>query len=64
MKTIITLVKNIICNLVLFLTALQLTYLVINHHMYGKPYPNLFIIIICLLAATFASIQRKKYTKQ
>jgi hypothetical protein len=32
--------------------------------MYGKPYPNLFIVILCLLAANFASIQRKKYTKQ
>lgn len=64
MKTIISSVKNIICNVILFLTALQLTYLVIDHHMYGKPYPQLFIIILCLLAATFASTQRKKYTKQ
>jgi len=64
MKTIITLVKNIICNVILFLTALQLIYFVINHHMYGKPYPNVFIILLCLLVATFASIQRSKYTKQ
>ncbi|MNQ60949.1 hypothetical protein D3C85_752500 [compost metagenome] len=66
MKTIITSVKKIICNVLLFLTSLQLTYSVVNHHAYGTPYPHLFIIIIiiCLLVATFASIKKEKDSKQ
>jgi predicted tellurium resistance membrane protein TerC len=64
MKTIITSVKKIICNVLLFLISLQLTYSVVNHHVYGTPYPHLFIIIVCLLVATFASIKKEKDSKQ
>ncbi|MBF4486795.1 MULTISPECIES: hypothetical protein [unclassified Flavobacterium] len=64
MKTIITSIKRIICNVLLFLTTVQVTYSLVSHHLYGKPYPHLFIIIVCLLVATFASIQREKYNKQ
>jgi|GEM_PF-2724190 len=63
MKTIFTSIKKIICNVLLFLTSLQVTYSLVSHHLYGKPYPHLFIIIVCLLVAAFASIQRKKYSK-
>ncbi|WP_123773962.1 hypothetical protein [[Flexibacter] sp. ATCC 35103] len=64
MKTIITSVKRIICNVLLFLTSLQVTYSLVNHHLYGKPYPHLFIIIVCLLVATFASIKKEQYSKK
>lgn len=64
MKTITASVKKIICNVLLFLTSLQVTYSLVNHYVYGKPYPRLFIIIVCLLVATFASIKREKYSKQ
>jgi hypothetical protein len=63
MKTIITSVKKGICNVLLFLTSLQVTYSLVNHHFYGKPYPHLFIIIVCLLVATFASMKKEKYSK-
>ncbi|WP_394775177.1 hypothetical protein [Flavobacterium sp.] len=63
MKTIITSIKKIICNVLLFLTSLQITYSLVSHHLYGKPYPQFFIIIICLLVATFASVKREKYGK-
>lgn len=64
MKTIITSVKKLVCNILLFLTSLQVTYSLVNHYYYGKPYPHLFIIIVCLLVATFASIKLKKYNNQ
>jgi predicted tellurium resistance membrane protein TerC len=64
MKTIITSVKKIICNVILFLISLELTYSIISHHKYGTPYPYLFIIIICLPVATFASIKKEKHNEQ
>lgn len=64
MKTIITSIKKIICNVLLFLTSLQVTYSLVSHHLNGTPYPSFFIIIICLLVATFASVEKEKYNKQ
>ncbi|MBF4492611.1 hypothetical protein IR010_08655 [Flavobacterium sp. MR2016-29] len=63
MKTIITFVKKIICNLLLVLTSIQVTYSLVNHFFYSKPYPDFTIIIICLLVATYASVKREKYSK-
>ena len=64
MKTIITSIKRIICNILLFLTSLQVTYSLVNHHLYGKPYPHLFTIIVCLIVATLASRQKEKYSRK
>jgi hypothetical protein len=64
MKTIITSIKRIICNILLFLTSLQVTYSLVNHHLHGKPYPHLFTIIVCLLVATLASSQKEKYSRK
>jgi len=64
MKTTFTSVKRIICNVLLFLTSIQVIYSLISHHFYGKPYPHLFIISVCLLVATIASIKREQYSKK
>jgi len=64
MKTIITSIKRIICNILLFLTSLQVTYSLVNHHLQGKPYPHLFTIIVCLIVATLASRQKEKYSRK
>ncbi|MFV8347648.1 hypothetical protein [Flavobacterium sp. ZB4P13] len=64
MKTKTTSAKKIICDVLLFLTSVQVTYSLVNHYEYGKPYPHLFIIIGCLLIATFASLKREQYNNQ
>lgn len=64
MKTIITSIKRFICNVLLFLTTVQVIISVINHHLYGKPYPHFFIIMVCLLVATLAWIKGEKYSKE
>lgn len=64
MKTISTLVKIGICNLVLFLTAVQVTFSLVNPILYGQPKPDCLMIIVCLLVSTFASSKKEEYRKQ
>ena len=63
MKTMTTLEKKTICGLVLFLMGVKVTYLLIDHFIFGLPYPSLFIIIFCLAGATYASLKREQYKK-
>jgi predicted tellurium resistance membrane protein TerC len=63
MKTMTTLEKKAICNLVLFLIGVKVTYSLVDHFVFGMAYPSLFIIICCLAGATYASLKREEYKK-
>lgn len=63
MKTISTLEKRMICNLVIFLTAAAVTYDMFNHVFYGATKPKLVFVIICLIASEFASSKKEEYKK-
>lgn len=64
MKTNLILVKKTICNLVIFLVSVQVTYSLISHIVYGKPQPDYLVVVICLLIATLASSKKEGYNKQ
>ena len=63
MKTKTTSAKIANCNIVIFLTALYVTYIMVNHFVYNKPYPHVFIEVLCVLVATYASLKREQYKK-
>ncbi|KFF15328.1 hypothetical protein [Flavobacterium hydatis] len=63
MKTNSTLVKKGICNLLIFLVSVQVTYSLVSHFVYGKTQPDYLELIICLLIATFASSKLEGYNK-
>ncbi|BFM42776.1 hypothetical protein CFS9_14170 [Flavobacterium sp. CFS9] len=56
--------KKGICNLVIFLTAVQISYSLVSHFIYGKPQSDSMVIVICVLLATFASSKKEEYSKQ
>lgn len=64
MKTKTTSLKTISCNVLLFLTAAQITYCLVRHFVYHKPYPTVLLILCCLFVATFASLKRAQYSKK
>lgn len=50
-------------TVLIFLTSLYLTYILVNHFVYDKPYPHAFFGVICVLVAAFASLKRGQYKK-
>ncbi|WP_337967758.1 hypothetical protein [uncultured Flavobacterium sp.] len=64
MKNISTLAKRGVYNLLIFLTAVQVSYSLINHIFYGKPKPDIMVVIICLLISAFASSEKQEYSKE
>ncbi|MFH6997716.1 hypothetical protein ACHRVZ_07275 [Flavobacterium sp. FlaQc-57] len=64
MKTISTLAKKGICNLVIFLTAIQVSYSLVSHIFYGKPQPDFLVVILCLFVSTFASLKKRELGKE
>lgn len=63
MKTMTPLEKKSICNLVLFLIGIKVTYSLADHFVFGMPYPSLFIITFCLAGAIYTSLKREQYKK-
>lgn len=63
MKIMTTLEKKAICSLVLVLMGIKITYLMVDHFIFGLPYPSLFIISFCLFGAIYASVKREQYKK-
>ena len=64
MKNISTLAKRGICNLLIFLTAVQVSYSLVSHIFYGKPKPDIVVVILCLLISAFASSKKQEYSKE
>ncbi|MDX6180818.1 hypothetical protein SGQ44_01535 [Flavobacterium sp. Fl-77] len=64
MKTKTSLVKTIICIVLLFLSSMQISYSLISHFVHGKPYSTLFVVVCCLFAATLASSKRQQCSKK
>ncbi|MCC9072587.1 hypothetical protein LNQ49_13455 [Flavobacterium sp. F-65] len=64
MKTNLTLVKKGICNLMLFLASIQVTYSLVSHFVYGKAELDFPVVVICLLVLTFASSKKEEYKMQ
>ena len=64
MKNISTLAKRGVCNLLILLTAVQVSYSLVSHIFYGKPKPDIAVVILCLLISAFASSKKQEYSKE
>ncbi|MEN2402056.1 hypothetical protein GKZ90_0019860 [Flavobacterium sp. MC2016-06] len=63
MKTKTTSARKSTSNVLIFLTSLYVTYIMVNHFVYDKPYPHIFFGIICVFLAAYASLKRE-YKKE
>ncbi len=64
MKTKTTSVRTANSSVLIFLTSLYLTYIMVNHFVYDKPYPHAFFGVICVFIAAYSSLKRKQYKKK
>lgn len=64
MKTKTTTVRTATSSVLIFLTSLYVTYIMVNHFVYNKPYPDGLVTVFCVFVAAYASLKREQYKKQ